>query len=110
MATIQLVDNKTIAAIDVPEILYTAPENESVVIDSFTAANVSGVNASYKAYVVSADGDDVPQIPFKIIVWGDNDLGIGIVNQVIPAEGHLKVECSALDSIYFTVSGRTVSS
>jgi hypothetical protein len=39
-------------------------------------------------------------------VWGENDLGIGVVNQVIPANGSLLVESSALNSLYFTVSGR----
>ena len=108
MAVIQLVDNITITNIDTPEALFIAPDIRDVVIDSFTAANISGVNASYKAYIVSAGGDDNPQIPLQIVTWGENDLGIGIVNQVIPKGGSLKLEASALNSIYFTVSGRTV--
>lgn len=108
MATTQIVDNKTVDTVDTIQTLYNAPTTNSVVIESFTASNVSNVNASYKAYIASASGDIIPQIPFKIVVWGENDLGIGIVNQVIPAGGTLRVECSALDSIYFTVTGRTV--
>lgn len=105
MSNIQIVDNLTINAIDTPQTLYTAPANQDVVVESFTASNTSTVNASYKAYIVSSTGVEQPQIPFKIVVWGDNDLGIGIVNQVIPKGGSLKVECSELDSIYFTVTG-----
>lgn len=106
MATVQIVDNLTVSVIDLPQTVYTAPADQDVVIQSFTAANTSTINASYKAYISSALGVQQPQIPFKVVVWGENDLGIGIVNQVIPGGGTLKVECSALESIYFTVSGR----
>ena len=61
-----------------------------------------------KAYIVAQDGTEQPQIPFKVVVWGENDLGIGIVNQIIPAFGSLKLECSALASIYFTATGREI--
>jgi hypothetical protein len=108
MATVQIVDNLTVDVIDTPTVLYTAPAAQDVVIGSFTASNTSSVNASYKAYIVSSGGAEQPQIPFKIVVWGENDLGIGLVNQIIPAGGTLKIECSALDSIYFTVTGKVV--
>lgn len=109
MATLQIIDNLTISATDTPQSLYTASTRKSVVIEAFTAANNSSVNASYKAYIVSASGTVQPQIPFKVVVWGENDLGIGIVNQVIPAGGSLMLEVSALNSIYFTATGREVS-
>lgn len=108
MATLQIIDNLTISAIGTPQSLYTAPLGQDVVIESFTASNTSTVNASYKAYIVSPLGAEKPQIPFKIVVWGENDLGIGVVNQVIPGGGSLRLECSALDSIYFTVTGREI--
>lgn len=108
MATTQIVDNLTITTIDTPQVLYTAPIGQDVVIESFTASNTSTVNASYSAYIVSSTGAEKPQIPYKIVVWNENDLGIGIVNQIIPAGGTLKVECSALTSIYFTVTGRAI--
>ena len=108
MATIQIVDNLTISVIDTPQVLYIAPAGQDVVIESFTASNTSTVNASYKAYIKSSAGAEQPQIPCKIVVWTENDLGIGIVNQIIPAGGTLKVECSALTSIYFTVTGREI--
>lgn len=95
------------SSVDTAETVYTA--SKETVIDSFTASNTSKTNASYKAYIVSAGGDEIPQVPFKIVVWGENDLGIGLVSQTIPAGGSLMVECSALSSIYFTVSGRQIS-
>jgi hypothetical protein len=109
MTTKQIVSNFSNATVDLAEIVFTAPTASNVVIESFTAANNSGVNASYKAYIVSPSGVEQPQRPFKIVVWGEVDLGIGIINQVIPAGGTLKVESSAIDSIYFTVTGREVS-
>lgn len=108
MATKQIVDNFLNTIVDTVQVAYSAPLDKNVVIESFTAANNSGVNASYKAYIVSTLGAEQPQIPFKVVVWGENDLGIGIVNQIIPAGGSLKVECSALASIYFTVTGREI--
>lgn len=108
MATLQIIDNLTISATDTPQSLYAAPVGQDVVIESFTASNTSIVNASYKAYIVSSTGDQQPQIPFKVVVWGESDLGIGVVNQVIPGGGALRLECSALDSIYFTVTGREI--
>ena len=110
MAIEQIADNFTNTIVDTVQKVFAAPANKSVVIESFTAANNSVVNASYKAYIVSSTGTLKPQIPFKVIVWGENDLGIGIVNQTIPPGGELRVESSAINSIYFTVTGRTVDS
>ena len=109
MATKQLIDNFLNSSVGTVEVAFTAPLRSSVAIDSFTVANNSNVNASYKAYIKSSTGILSPQVPFKVVVWGENDLGIGIVNQVIPAGGSLQVESSALDSLYFTVSGREVT-
>ena len=109
MASIQLSTNFVNTITDTPETVYTSPSSTDTVIDSITVANNSGISASYKAYIVALGGSEFPQIPFEIVVWGENDLGIGIVNQVIPAGGSLRVESSALNSLYFTVSGRTVS-
>jgi hypothetical protein len=100
-----LVSNFSNSAIDTPQAIITPTKD--TVIDSFTVSNTSSVDASYKAYIIeSAQSATNPQIPFKIVVWGENDLGIGVVNQVIPANGSLLVESSALNSLYFTVSGR----
>ena len=107
MAAQQILSNAVNITIDTPEALFIAGA-KGVVIESFTAANNSSVNASYKAYIVEPSGTEQPQIPFKIVVWGDNDLGIGLVNQIIPAGGSLKLESSALASIYFTATGREI--
>lgn len=106
MATTQILSNTANTVANSPQTLFTAG-TAGVVIESFTASNTSVVNASYKAFIVSTDTEQ-PQIPFKIVVWGENDLGIGIVNQVIPPGAELKIETSALSSIYFTATGREV--
>ena len=108
MASIQITDNFVNTAVDTPEVAFTAG-SKSVVIEAFTATNNSSVNASYKAYIKTASGSLQPQIPFKIVVWGENDLGIGVANQVIPPGAELQVESSALSSIYFTITGREAS-
>lgn len=107
MASFQLSDNFVNNAIDIAEPAFTAG-TRGIVIEAFTAANNSIVNASYKAYIKTSAGSLKPLRPFKIVVWGESDIGIGVVNQVIPAGAQLMVECSALDSIYFTVTGREV--
>ncbi len=106
MATTQILSNAVNTVANSPQTLFTAGTS-GVVIESFTASNTSAVNASYKAFIVST-ATEQPQIPFKIVVWGENDLGIGIVNQVIPPGAELKIETSALSSIYFTATGREV--
>lgn len=108
MTTKQIVDNFSNTIADTKQSPYQAPAAKNVIIEALTAANNSGVNASYKAYIVSSLGIEQPQRPFKVVVWGEVDLGIGIVNQIIPAGGTLKFESSAIDSIYFTVTGREV--
>lgn len=110
MTTKQIVDNFVNNAVDTVEPIFTAG-TKGVVIEAFTAANNSTVNASFKAYIKTASGLLKPQIPFTIVVWQSApDLGIGIVNQIIPAGAQLMVESSALDSIYFTVTGREIAS
>ena len=108
MATKQITDNFSNTVADTIQPCTSVIE-KNMVIESFTATNNSKVNASYKAYIVTADGIEKPLRPFKVVVWGELDLGVGLVNQVIPAGGLLKVESSAIDSIYFTASGREVS-
>ena len=110
MATpIQIVGNFTNTLADTPETAYTSPTSPSLgtIIDSFTASNNSTSNKSYKAYIVSSGGAAIsPQRPFKTVVWGEIDLGAGIVGQVIPPGGTLQIEQSQAGSIFFTVTGR----
>lgn len=110
MAIFQIVDNFTSSFADTKETAFKSDARKTTVIESFTAANTSTVNASYTAYIVSNTGVIQPQRPFKIVVWGENDLGIGIVNQAIPPGGSLVIESSVAESIYFTVTGREIDS
>lgn len=108
MTTKQIASNFSVSTTDTIETVFTASQGNAVMIESFTASNTSSVNASYSAYIQASNGELQPQIPFKVVVWGENDLGIGVVNQVIPTGGMLMVESSSLDSIYFTITGRDI--
>lgn len=106
----QLIDNKANTIANTIQTLFNAPDTgNGVIIDAFTASNTSSANASYKAYITSASGTIAnPQQPFQVVVWGRKDLGSGLVNHLIPPGGKLSMETSALDSVYFTVSGKEV--
>ena len=109
MASSTLIVNKGVNTIaDTPEIIYTSPTNgNGTIITAFTAANNSSSNKSYKAYIV--DKDDTannPQLPFRVVIWDDIDLGTGIEGQTIPPGGTLQVEANDIDAVYFTVSGK----
>ena len=102
---ILIVQNEANLVADTIESFYTSPPGGSgTQINSVTASNNSTVNASYKAYITDAITSDKPIIPFKVVIWGENDLGIGLVNQVIPPGGTLSFESSAINSIYFNVA------
>jgi hypothetical protein len=104
-----LVNSFTNTLSDTPQVAFTSDSSPSVgtIIDSFTASNSSTANKSYKAYIVNSGGVATnPQRPFKIVVWGEIDLGAGIVGQVIPPGGTLQIEQSQAGSIFFTVTGR----
>ena len=103
----QLVNNFVNTLADTPQVAYTATKDTK--IDAFTATNNSSVNASYKAYIVPSAGTaENAIIAFRIVVWGEKDLGIGLVNQILPSGYSLQIESSAVDSIYFTISGREI--
>jgi hypothetical protein len=108
MATKQIADNFSNTIVDTIQ-SATLVSEKNMVIEAFTAVNNSSVNASYKAYIVTSSGIEKPLRPFKVVVWGELDLGIGINNQLIPAGGTLRVESSAINSIYFTITAREVS-
>ena len=110
MSSVQITLNATNSTANVPQLFYTAPlTGNGVIIDSVTASNTSAVDASYEGYIVnSSEAASNPQRPFKVVVWGANDFGLGMVNQLIPPGGRVFFECSAINSIYFTVTGREV--
>jgi hypothetical protein len=106
----QLADSATNSVADTAQAIFTAPSTgNGVLIDSFTAANQSTANASYKAYITGlGEPATNPVIPYRIVVWNEIDLGGGLINQLIPPGGALQVEQSTANSIYFTVSGKAV--
>ena len=109
MATSILLVNKGVNTLaDTPESIYTSPSaGNGTIITAVTVANNSDSNKSYKAYIVNAGESAVnPQTPFRIMIWADIDAGTGIDGQTIPPGGSLYVEASAVDAVYFTVSGK----
>jgi hypothetical protein len=106
----RLINNFSNTVIDTVETAYSsAATGDGTRIDSFTASNDSTVNASYSVYINDGVNPAKAIIKDKIIVWGTNDLGIGLVNQVIPPDSTLQVESTAINSIYFTVAGQVLS-
>jgi hypothetical protein len=106
----RLINNFSNTVIDTVETAYSsAATGDGTRIDSFTASNGSTVNASYSVYINDGVNPVKAIIKDKIIVWGTNDLGIGLVNQVIPPSATLQVESTAINSIYFTVAGQVLS-
>tara|TARA_R110000796_G_scaffold126867_1_gene241933 strand:+ start:324 stop:650 length:327 start_codon:yes stop_codon:yes gene_type:complete len=95
---------------DVVQTAYaSAATGSGTRIDSFTASNTSGVNAAYSVYINDGVNPVKAIIKDKIVVWGENDLGIGLVNQVIPPSATLQIESTAIDSIYITIAGQVLS-
>ena len=106
----KLVNNFVNSAVDTIQTAYTSPITGSGSrVDSFTASNTSTVNAAYSVYINDGISAVRAIIKNKIVVWGENDLGIGLVNQVVPPNSTLQIECTALDSIYFTISGQILT-
>ena len=109
MTTSTLLVNKGVNTLaDTPQSIYTSPPNgNGTIINAFTAANNSTSNKSYKAYIVGKEETaENPQLPFRIVIWADIDLGTGIDGQTIPPGGSLYVECNEPNSVYFTLSGK----
>ena len=106
----RLANNFSNTVVDTLETAYSsAATGSGTRIDSFTASNDSTVNAAYSVYINDGVNPVKAIIKDKIIVWGTNDLGIGLVNQVIPPNSTLQVESTAINSIYFTVAGQVLA-
>ena len=103
-----LIPNLTISTVDTITSLYTSPSaGAGTVIRSFTVSNNSAASASYKAYIVDSGGIvGDPVIPLQIVVKDKTDSGPGIVNQVVPASGTIRVENSTGDALNFYATGR----
>ena len=106
MADKVLVNNFQTAAADTVETVYTATND--TIISAFTASNSGNASSYYKAYIIDA-GDSVgdPVQPLTIVVKDKKHNGSGVVNQLIPSGGTLRVEDSTAGNLNFYVTGRT---
>ena len=95
------------SAVDTPESVYVSPTGGiGTRIDSFTAANNTGINGSYKAYIYASSGLPVSAVvPFKIVLRDRYDNAPSLINKVIPPGGSLRVESNVANGISFTASG-----
>jgi hypothetical protein len=107
MGSVTIAESVKIPTVDTITTLYTSPSSgNGTTITAFTAANSSGANASYKAYVYDSAGTAVdPAVPLKIVVRNRFDLGASIVNQIIPAGGTLRIENNIANSLSFKITG-----
>ena len=106
----RLANNFSNTIADTAQTAYaSAATGDGTRIDSFTASNDSTVNAAYSVYINDGVNPVKAIIKDKIIVWGTNDLGIGLVNQVVPPNSTLQIETTAINSIYFTLSVQVLS-
>lgn len=105
--TIVLADSVQNDAADTIEIIYTdGGSGNGTVITAFTATNNTESNKTYIAYIFDSGGSVKEAIiPRTIIVRDRRHLGAGIVGQLIPRGGTLRVESSAANSIAFRVTG-----
>jgi hypothetical protein len=106
----RLTNNFSNSIADTIQTAYAAAATgEGTRIDSFTASNDSNANAAYSVYINDGVNPVKAIIKDKIIVWGTNQLGIGLVNQVIPPNATLQIESTAINTIYFTVAGQVLA-
>lgn len=106
----QLVDNVQTTLGATPESVYTSPAaQKGTLITSFTAANSTGIDRNYKAFIVTSGSALIPLIPTRTILKNDTDVPPEIAGQFMPAGAQLYVESSAATSISFTVSGKEIS-
>jgi hypothetical protein len=106
MTDLVLVDNfKTIGS-DTIEVVYTA--TNATLITAFTASNSSAASSYFNAYIVNAAGVvGDPVQPQTIVVKDKKNAGSGVVNQLIPAGGTLRVSDQNAGYLNFYVTGRT---
>jgi len=108
MAVTVLVNSEQTSAANTIEQFYLSPvSGGGTVITAFTATNNTASNRTYKAYIFDSTGAILPAVtPLKIIVRNRLDTGSGVINQIIPAGGTLRMESDLADSIAFRVTGK----
>lgn len=99
--------NEQVTAADDIQVIYTSPSSgNGTRVKAFTASNNTTTSVSYKGYIYNSAGVMVNAvIPMKIVVRDRFDTGTSVLNQIIPAGGTLRVECSQANSLNFYVSG-----
>jgi len=108
MANEVLVNSKQSTTADTIEIFYTSPASGGgTLITAFTATNNTNANHLYKAYIFDSIGAVLEAVtPQKIIIRDKFDLGSGIINQLIPAGGTLRMESDQASTIVWRASGK----
>lgn len=108
MANQVLVNSEQSAAANTVEQFYTSPASGGgTLITAFTATNNTNANHFYKAYIFDSTGTVLEAVtPQKIIIRDKFDLGSGIINQLIPAGGTLRMESDQVSTIVWRVSGK----
>lgn len=108
MTEIVLVNSAQSIAVDTIEEKYTSPvDGGGTVITSFTAANNTDSNKSYKGYIFDSSETVLDAIvPLTKIVRDKFDPGGSIVGQLIPAGGSLRFESDAIAGISWRVTGK----
>ena len=108
MADLVMVNSGQSSLADTIELFYTSPvDGGGTVITSFTAANNTTSNKSYKGYIYDSTETAIDAvIPQRIIVRDRFDPGGSIVGQLIPAGGTLRFESDAISGISWRVTGK----
>jgi hypothetical protein len=105
MTDIVLVNNTKTAGSDTIETVFTASKN--TLITAFTASNSSAASSYFKAYIVDSTGVvGDPIQPQTIVVKDKKNAASGIVNQLIPVGGTLRVSDQNAGYLNFYVTGR----
>jgi hypothetical protein len=101
MADIVLANNFKTAGSDTIETVYTAAKD--TLITAFTASNSSIASSYFNVYI---GGGANPVQPQTIVVKDRKNAGSGVVNQLIPAGGTLRVSDQNAGYLNFYVTGR----
>ena len=106
MADIILANNFKTSGSATVEVIFTA--SVDTLITAFTAANSAVASSYYNAYIVGSDGVvGAPVQPQTIVVKDRKNAGSGVVNQLVPAGGTLRVSDQNAGYLNFYVTGRT---
>ena len=109
-----LVNGVFITPANTPISVYTSPTSSSptngkgTIISTFTAANGSAANITYKAWVVpsgSSVGDEFLLVPERIIKTNKTDVPYEVAGHFMPPLSQLYIESDTANAAGFRVSG-----